>query len=368
MIRVGIIGLGDTIGIARSHIKAYRLMEDVKVAALYDILPGRAQGYKDSLGLEDAFVCDSVEELLAQVDAVTICTPNASHIDLTVRALNAGKHVLCEKPFAPQAKDCEPALKAAEDSGLVSMIGLCYRGIPAMRFLKHLVDSGELGDIYYVRESQGGNRIANPQVKCEWRMQRELSGPGAIADFGSHMLDMTDYILRSKCGRISKVQCMTGLFVQQRPSLEDGQPKGVDNDDVGVFQLQMANGALVSCAASRIGADHTFEIFGSKGYAGFNGERPFELTRSYKEDNGGYKPGRETVPVPEFLYLQDPKTPVVPFEVNFYLQNREFIDAINGKVQTGTGFRRGVYVQRLIDALQQSAEQGQTVDTSGLEE
>lgn len=368
MIRIGIIGTGYTIGIASMHVKAYQRIPGVKITAVHDILPERAQEYIARFGLEGATVCGSLAEMLPHVDAVSICTPNDSHVALSIEALAAGKHVLCEKPFSISAESCDAAVEAAERSGRVAMIGLCYRGIPGFTWMKRLIAEGAVGEVFFVRQSQGGNRIADPNVKLEWRMQKELSGPGATADFGSHMLDMTDYLLRDRCGRIASVQCMQGTFVAQRERI--GMPSvmgAVDNDDVAVFNARMDNGALVSFTASRIGCDHTFEVFGSGGTIGFNGSRPFELTFQHKDPQGGYSGPRETLPVPEELWKTDEAVPMIPFEVNFYHEVREFIRAIEEGAPTELTFARGRYVQRLIDAVQRSAETGTIVKTDFVE-
>ena len=94
MVRVGIVGVGNTIGIAGNHIDGYLRVPEAKITAVYDIIRERAAGYIEKFGLEGAKACESYEELLDLVDAVSICTPNASHIELTVQALKAGKHVL----------------------------------------------------------------------------------------------------------------------------------------------------------------------------------------------------------------------------------------------------------------------------------
>lgn len=201
MIRIGIIGAGTTIGIAGNHIRAYKLCEDAKITAVYDLLPGRAQDYIDRYELEGAAACKSLGELFGLCDAVSVCTPNATHASLSVEALRAGLHVLCEKPFATSAEECLEAVRYAKLSDRVAMIGLCYRDIPGFVYMKQLIDEGRIGKVYFAREEQGGDRIANPSVKLEWRMQRDLSGPGALADFGSHMMDICDYLLRPSCGK-----------------------------------------------------------------------------------------------------------------------------------------------------------------------
>lgn len=356
MLRIGIVGNGSTIGIAKMHIQAYKLMDDVKITALYDILPGRSQEYMDSLELKDARACTGYEELLSLVDAVSICTPNVTHIDLAVRALKAGKHVLCEKPFGTDEADCLEALEYAKTAELTCMIGLCYRYIPGMLYMKELIQQGLMGDIYYVRQSLGGNRIANPDVKLEWRMQKDLSGPGAIADFGSHMLDIGDYLTRERSGRITEVSCMEHTFIKERQIIGKESMGEVTNGDVAVFSAKTERATLFSYTASRIGGNHTVEVFGSGGYLGFSGDTPFQVTILKKDINGAYEPKKEIVDVPKELYMVDDKVPQTPFAVNFYLQNRKFINSIRTGCEVEADFERGVYIQKLIDALQQSAD------------
>lgn len=361
MVRVGIAGVGNTIGIAGMHIKGYKRVPEAKITAVYDIIRERAAGYIRQYELADAVACDSYEELLSKVDAVSICTPNASHIDLVVQALKAGKHVLCEKPFGVHADECGDALKYAEMSGKVCMIGLCYRGIPGYMLLKKMIDEGSLGQIQYIRQSLGGGRIANPQVKLEWRMQMDLSGPGAMADFGSHMLDIGDMLVRESAGPISEVQCMSGIMVKERERIH-GNGKGVvDNDDVAMFTARTRNGVMLSYTASRIGSRHTVEVYGTGGAAFFDGTDPFSLMVQEKDLKGGYKGPSHKVEVPEELYLINENVPKEPFLINFYFEVKQFIDAIEKGTPIDTDFSRGVYIQKLIDALWESSECGQTV-------
>ncbi len=299
MVKIGIIGCGSTIGIARNHINAYKCCPDAKITAIYDLLDGRAQGYIDQMGLTDAIACKSLEELFSLCDAVSVCTPNCEHVPLTIAALKAGKHVLCEKPFAPTPDECQEAIKYEKLTQKVAMIGLCYRDIPGFVYMKKLIDEGRMGKIFFVREEQGGDRIANPDVKLEWRMQQDLSGPGAVADFGSHMMDICDYLLRDSCGEIAEISCMQSTCIPQREMIgKPGRMGDVTNDDVSCWICRTTGGTLYNFTASRIGATFMLEIVGEGGKMTFDGSRPFELTLQLKEKNGGYISQPEVVPVP----------------------------------------------------------------------
>lgn len=363
MVKIGIIGCGDTIGIAKLHIQAYQRIAEAEITALYDILPGRAQKYADELSLgENCKVCTSLEELLECVDAVSICTPNATHVDLVVTALKAGKHVLCEKPFAPTPEECQEAVKYAKLTQKVAMIGLCYRDIPAFVYMKKLIDAGTIGKVYFVREEQGGDRIANPNVQLEWRMQKDLSGPGAVADFGSHMFDICDYLLRDTCGPIREVTCKQSTCIKEREVIgKVGTYGRVTNDDVSMWIARTEDGTLQSYTASRIGASFMLEIVGEGGKLIFDGENQFRLTMQLKDKNGGYASKLETVDCPPECFGNDENYPNVPFAINFFYEVRQFIDAIEKGSDSLLTFERGMYIQKLIEACQISADTGETV-------
>lgn len=363
MIRIGIIGCGNTIGIARQHIGAYLQMPQVEITAMYDLLPGRAEAYIQQFKLQDSCkACASLEELFALVDAVSICTPNATHVELSAAALKAGKHVLCEKPFAPSEAECMEAVRYAKLTGKVAMMGLCYRDIPGFVYMKKLLDEGTLGKIFFVREEQGGDRIANPDVKLEWRMQMDLSGPGAVADFGSHMMDICDYLLRDHCGPIREVTCKTSTCVTQREIIgKPGKMGAVTNDDVAMWIARTEDGTLESFTASRVGATFMLEIVGEGGKMIFNGNNPFQLTLQLKDKDGGYSQKPQVVDCPPECFGTDPNRPQIPFQINFYYEIKQFIDAIENGSDTKLTFERGLYIQKLIDACQKSADCGETV-------
>ena len=357
MVRIGIIGCGGHIGIAKNHIAAYQCCPDAQITALYDLIEGRAAEYISSLALTQAKACGCLEELFSLCDAVSICTPNATHVDLAVAALKAGKHVLCEKPFAPTPEECDPAIRYAKLSGKVAMIGLCYRNIPGIVYMKQLIDAGKMGKIFFARQEQGGDRIANPQVQLEWRMQQDLSGPGALADFGSHMMDVCDYLLRDSCGPIAHIACMQNVCIPERELIgRPGRMGAVTNDDVACWICRTEGGALYNFTASRIGATFLLEIVGEGGKMIFDGSHPFQLTLQLKEKNQGYSGPPQVIPVPEECYGEDKNAPRTPFAINFYYEIRQFLDAIQTGRESLLTLERGRYIQRLIQTAQDAAD------------
>lgn len=183
-IKVGIIGSG---GIARFHAEAYKRLPYVEVAAVADIVPGRAKQFAEALGLEQAAAFDSHEELLRlPLDAVSICTPNAAHHRPTVDALRAGKHVLLEKPMSVTLEEALDMVAARRAAGTILSIGFQPRYDPNMKLVTEIVRSGRLGDLYYV-EVAGGRRRGMPGGTF---IRRELAGAGVLADLGCYSLDL----------------------------------------------------------------------------------------------------------------------------------------------------------------------------------
>ncbi|EXX90242.1 oxidoreductase [Paenibacillus darwinianus] len=183
-IKVGIIGSG---GIARAHAAAYKKLPFVEVTAVADVVPGKALEFVAAAGLTDAAAFDSHTELLAEgLDAVSICTPNASHHRTTVDALRSGKHVLLEKPMAVSLDEALDMVQAQRETGRMLSIGFQPRYDPNMKRLQDIIRSGRLGDVYYV-ETGGGRRRGMPGGTF---IRKSLSGAGAMADIGCYSLDM----------------------------------------------------------------------------------------------------------------------------------------------------------------------------------
>lgn len=184
-LRIGIIGTG---GIARAYARAYREIPEAEVVGLCDIIPGKAAAFGEREGFTKAksYVQynDMLEEL--ELDAVSVSTPNASHAFITIDCLQAGKHVLCEKPMSVTLDEAVNMARAAKRADRILSIGFQPRYDPNMQAIRELVQSGILGKIYYV-ETGGGRRRGMPGGSF---INKEEAGFGAIADIGCYSLDM----------------------------------------------------------------------------------------------------------------------------------------------------------------------------------
>ena len=183
-LRIGIIGTG---GIAHSHARAYCNFPDVEIVAGADIIPGKARAFLDEFGLTKADAYESAAELVARddIDAVSVCTYNSTHAVCAVAALEAGKHVLLEKPMTitlDQAKDIVAAEKA---SGKIVSVGFQPRYGANFQLVRDIIAKGTLGDVYYV-QTGGGRRRGIPGRSF---IDKDKAGVGALADIGCYALD-----------------------------------------------------------------------------------------------------------------------------------------------------------------------------------
>lgn len=183
-VKIGIIGSG---GIAGAHVRAYKDLPDVEIVAVCDVVPGKAEEFiaKYELPAAQPFT-DHRRALELEMDGVSVCTPNVAHHRTSIDAMEAGKHVLSEKPMAVTLDQAVEMARTAKRTGKILTIGFQPRYDPNMVMVKQIVQSGELGKIYYV-ETGGGRRRGMPGGTF---IRKDLAGAGALADIGCYSLDM----------------------------------------------------------------------------------------------------------------------------------------------------------------------------------
>ena len=193
-VKVGIIGCG---GIGQNkHMPSLHKIENVEIVAFCDLVLERAQMCKEKFGTPDALVCTDYKELLAveDIEVVHVLTPNREHAQITVDALYAGKHVMCEKPMAKTAEGAKQMCEAAKATGKKLAIGYQHRMKPQARTAKDYIDSGALGEIYYAN-CYAIRRRGTPN----WGvfLDAEAQGGGPIIDIATHSLDLTLYLMNN---------------------------------------------------------------------------------------------------------------------------------------------------------------------------
>ena len=187
-VRVGIIGCG---GIAMAHMKEYVKMEDVEVVAGADIVPGRAKAFFEKFNRPDIKCYDSHEALIdnEKLDIVSVCTYNTQHAGPTIYALDHGVNVLLEKPFTVTLDEAIEVMKAEKRSGKLLSIGYQPRMSKNMQMIKKIVESGEIGKVYYM-QAGGGRRRGIPYGYDSSFIDVNKGGIGAVGDIGTYSLDM----------------------------------------------------------------------------------------------------------------------------------------------------------------------------------
>ena len=307
------------------------------------------------------------------VDLVDICTPGDSHAEIAVAALAAGKHVLCEKPLANTVEEASAMAQAAEEAhgrGQLAMVGFNYRRVPATALARNMVAEGRLGTLRHVRVTYLQDWLVDPEFPLTWRLRKELAGSGALGDLGAHIIDLAQYLAGE---RLAGVSAMTETFIRERP-LPAGAVKGlsavpaggtgpVTVDDAALFTGRFTSGALASFEATRYATGRKnalrIELNGEHGSLAFDLERLNEL--SYHD---GTEPGthagfrRILVTEPDHPYLDAwwPPGHGLGYEHTFVHQARDLVRAVAEGRRPDPSFADGLQVQRVLAAVEESAE------------
>lgn len=339
MIRIGIVGTGSTFGIAHYHAMGVLLDGRAVVSAVFSHNRERTGKWVSEHGLSSR-VCNSYEELLEEVDAVVICTPNSFHCNQILQAVKAGKHLLAEKPVSISRDECRLLREACIGYSRVNMAGFSNRSSGIVLSARKIVRE-RMGKVYLFSAWFGGKRLADPSVPLEWRMQRSLSGSGALGDFGSHAVDLADFMCSQ---RYSEVSCMTSRFIEERPLGK------VENDDVALIQGRSCNG-MGSFSMSRIGMpENRIVIAGEGGLLELDFAGKGRLLFSEKTLDGPYS-GKVVEVIPE-----------KPSDFNSTLasQMNAFIDAIEGIGSEAAAniadINQGCYVESVLLAAEKASE------------
>jgi len=354
-LRVTIVGTGNNVGISRAHLMGYRYCpDDVEIVGVYDLNMDAARAWKQEFGLSEAVCFGSFDQALAHSDAMSICTPNFTHVDMICQCLQHDVHVLCEKPLSntmDELQKLKPILKTTKAKG---MINLNYRRMPALRYLQRFAAQGGIGQVYLYRHTMGGSRFANEALPMEWRLREKQSGSGAIGDFCSHMLDMVHFLLDfQEEDRITNLATRKDTFIKQRQG-KNGM-EAVENDDCAVMVGTLPGGGLVSFMASRIGAiGNRLEIIGSKAIACFDMREPAKIRIQRREPGKAFGP-EETIEAP--TDNPDWHAAGIPSAFVACAENvREFVRAVRQDTPVPSDLRQGMRIQAEIEDVLRASE------------
>jgi predicted dehydrogenase len=309
------------------------------------------------------------------IDVVDICTPGDSHAVIAVAALQAGKHVLCEKPLAntvDEAEQMAAVARAEAERGVWAMCGFTYRRTPALALARRLVEAGRIGTVRQVRAQYLQDWLHDPDAPMTWRLDKAKSGSGALGDLGAHLVDTTQWLTGQA---ITGVSAIVQTFVTSRPLSgersglgghgETGAdaPRGeVTVDDAALFTARFADGAIATFEATRfaLGRKNALrvEINGTAGSIAFDFEENnvlqfFDGTEPVEEQ--GFR--RILVTEPEHPYVSAwwPPGHGLGYEHGFTHQVVDLVSAIAENRQPAPSFEDGLMVQRVLGAVEDSA-------------
>jgi predicted dehydrogenase len=297
------------------------------------------------------------------IDVVSITTPNDLHAAMAIAALEAGKHVWCEKPMATSPADAERMAAAARLSGRVAVLGYNYIQNPLVGLMRRILDAGEIGSVNHVRIEMDEDFMADPEALFAWKNEAG-SGYGALDDFGVHPLSLIHRLF----GGVARVCGQMTRAYDSRP-LADGARRTVDTYDIASVLVVLEDGASGILAFNRAAWGRKgrifIQIFGSRGTLVFDQERFNEL-QLYTADGSRETQGFRTILAAPHHPPYDRFTPAPGHGLGFndlkVIECRQLIGRIRGEATTVIDFEAGLRIERTVDAIARSAEQSAWVD------
>lgn len=382
----------DTIGVAvigggmagRAHAAGYRSATtlfgidgpDVRLAAIADAVPTVADDVARRYGYARADYDWRAIADAPDVDAVSVVVANHLHREIVEGLLDAGKHVLCEKPLAVTQADGEAMVAAADHSDRVTAVGFTYRRSPAVEAIRRELTAGTIGELVHFNGRYWCDYALDATAPITWRY-RGGPGTGALSDVGSHLLDIAEFL----CGPMIEVSgAAFDTVIEDRPrpvGVTYGHAKGaisaeresVENEDIATFTARFENGMLATFSASRVAHGRPdglgFEVFGSEGSTAWDLSRPAEFQISTTDIRDGINGLRRVIIGPEHPYIRGG----LPMDAGgvghgkaefFAYQARAFLDQIAGVGELGPlpRFDTGLHDLHLIAAVTESARLG----------
>ncbi len=351
-LKVGIIGAG---GIAQTaHIPSFKNVENVEVAAISDINSEKLRYVAEKFGIPQTFT--EWERLIeSDVDAVSICSPNAFHAGQSVKAMKAGKHVLCEKPVCLTGDEAEKVFSTAEKTGKKFMAAFPRRFSGEAKVLKPMIEAGDFGEIYYIKA--GYLRRRGIPGLGSWFTSKKLAGGGPMMDVGVHMLDLVIYlaggpmpqlVVGSKYEKF-KDKATDGGWPPMETRRGDKPVGGMEVEELASGFVKLSNGATLVVEASWAGNSETglkASLFGTMAGAQMpDPENPKNPVRIYSENRGVLTDVLPTIPQPNV----------------FQEEIDHFVRCIRENRKPVTKKEEVLSVVRIIEGIYKSAETGKPV-------
>ncbi|SDW65431.1 Gfo/Idh/MocA family protein [Paenibacillus sp. CF384] len=344
-LNIGVIGAGSISG---AHLGAYATNKDAVLVAICDKNEERAQAAAEKYGA--AKIYTDYRELLADpsIDAVSICTWNNTHAEITIAALEAGKNVLCEKPLCKTVEEAERVQAAVEATGKLLQVGFVRRYASSIEVLKRFIDAGDLGEIYYAKATCL-RRLGNPGG---WFSDIERSGGGPLIDLGVHIIDICWYLMGKP--KVKSVSGNTYRKLGNRSHIKNlGFYKAADYDAEKNDVEDLANAIIRFENGASLMVDVSFALHAQKD----------ELSVKLYGDQGGVEVEPALVIMGEkhdTIVNMTPQVDHTTFDFNdaFGREIGHFINSCLGRTETLSPVQDGVEVTRMLCAIYESAAKG----------
>ena len=341
-VRILILGTG---GMAKNHAESFAAIPGVTVVAGIDTRAEQLATFQATHHIPHGF--PSVQDAIAwgEFDAVTNVTPDAAHYVTTLPFLAAGKHTLCEKPLATNAAHANEMAQVAAKAGVVNMVNLTYRNVPALQKAAQMVRDGAIGDIRHFEASYLQSWLTQPawghwdkESQWLWRLSTKHGSKGVLGDVGIHILDFATFIAGMDATQIS---CLLQTF-DKAPGGQIGEYV-LDANDSATMQVRLSNGALGTVAATRFATGHLndlrLRLYGMTGGLEVRFEKATSHLRACLGDD---------IHSGSWHDVDCPEVPTV---------YQRFIAAIRGEGPADPDFARGAALQVLLDKAEASAGQ-----------
>ncbi len=358
-VRIGVIGGGFGV----QHLQGFGVTENAEVVAFCQRTRDKAEAMAGEFRVPHVYT--DYRELLshAGLDAVSIVAPPHLHAEMTAAALERGLHVLCEKPLAMNAAEAEAMLKQAEAAGRVHMTAFNHRHIPALAYMKELMDGGYVGGrVLHVESRWFSENRATPGLTHYWRHQRELAGFGVMGDIGVHVVDRIRWLI----GEFESVWGHADTFIPELPDM-DSTPRPVTVEDSFTLLGRLADGASACVRLSAVARKSNYqnlEVYGDAGMLRFVFDRNVKsCIRGQLWGARGDSRSPEAFEIPDRYThgLDDSNPQRAQGEFIFAKLTRDFVDAIRNGNPAAPSFADGLAAQRVLDAALRSADEGQWV-------
>ncbi len=356
----------------RSAPRFFDLQMRPRMTALAGRDAARVTAAAERLGWESTETSWKAVVARDDIDLVDICTPGDTHAEIAIAALEAGKHVLCEKPLANTVEEAEAMVRAAEAAagqGVRSMVGFTYRRVPAIALARQLVAEGRLGTLHHVRAQYLQDWIVDPEAPMSWRLDKAQAGSGALGDIGAHIIDLAQFITGDSIRRVSG---RLRTFVDERPLPSEhaglsgtaGTGTGtVTVDDAATFLAEFAGGAMGVFEATRFANGRKnairIEINGSAGSISFDFE-DMNLLHFFDgtEDVGtaGFRRILVTEAQHPYVGAWWPAGHIIGYEHAFTHQVVDLVDDLAAGNDPTPSFADGLRVQRVLAAVEKSSD------------